>query len=443
MKLWGLELWRSIRSSFWFLPSLMVLAAVALAVGCLELDHAYAMAGHHPLASLWDTGLDSARGLLSTIAGSMITVAGVTFSVVIVALSLASSQYGPRLLARFMEDTGNQVVLGTFISVFAYCLVVLLSLPGNDDIQSLPKLSILVATALAFSAVGILIYFFHHISTSIQAGGLIQDASKALHLSITATLPDDLDTVDDEWPVSGFSEANGKVFADCPGYVNSFDVDELASLAAQHSVRIMILVHEGAFVMDRCELAWVTPADALTQELQQKIRSKFAVVATREACDDLSLALERLTEIAVRGLSPGINDPYTAMAVILQATVALDEILKRHPGTFPLCDDASSPGVFWRVQSIDDLFHVTLDPIRTYGRNDVRVLVAIVDCLVRLGGIRSAAGPSAPNAALQVDDLLRDQLDNIRSTAQASLALPCDIRRFETAYERGLAKLRT
>lgn len=422
------EVWRRIRSSFWFLPSLMVLSTIALAAGCLWMDHAFAMAGAQPLAWLGVAGADSARGLLSTIAGSMITVAGVTFSVVIVALSMASSQYGPRLLARFMEDTGNQVVLGTFISVFAYCLVILLNLPSSDNPWAMPQLSIWVGAAMAFVAVGVLIFFFHHISTSIQAGGLIQEAGKALDVCMAEEFRAAAKAAGNQWPAPGFSEANGKVTADRDGYVSSFDIAEIAELARRHSIRVMIRVRSGDFVLDHSELAWVSPADGLTEAVGRDLRSRFAIVAMREEGDDLSLAFDRLTEIAVRGLSPGINDPYTAIAAWNQTTVALDRFLTQLPSTQVAADASDTPRVFWRLFSAESLLRRTLDPLRTYGRLDVRVLIALADGLARLGR----------NGRADYADLLAEELETLQKTAESSLELAADLESFNRARLRAL-----
>jgi len=181
--------WESIRTSLWFLPSLLVLSAVILAYATIGLDHWL------PLHSEWfrrafsRAGPEGARSVLSTIAGSVITVTGVTFSITIVALTLASSQFGPRLLRNFMKDKGNQFVLGTFIATFIYCLIVLQSIHTDGETDFVPNLSLTIAVLLIIADVFVLIYFIHHISASIQADYVIKDVYVELESTFTVLFP--------------------------------------------------------------------------------------------------------------------------------------------------------------------------------------------------------------------------------------------------------------
>ncbi len=144
------------------------------------------------LGWIYTRGPDGARAVLSTIAGSMITVAGVVFSVTIVALSLASNQFGPRLLRNFMRDRGNQIVLGTFVATYLYCLLVMRTVQGMDGSQFVPHLSVTVAILMAVASLGVLIYFIHHVAVSIQAPELIANVAHELHEAIDRLFPEEL-----------------------------------------------------------------------------------------------------------------------------------------------------------------------------------------------------------------------------------------------------------
>ena len=167
----------TLRSSMWFVPALIVVGAVGLAVGLIEMD----WLSRQELVTRWPrifgAGADGSRALLSAIASSMITVAGVTFSITVVALALASSQYTSRILRNFMSDRANQAVLGVFLGVFAYCLVVLRTIRGGAEGLFVPSLAVLGAVLLSFVAIAFLIFFIHHIAASIQATSIIAAAA--------------------------------------------------------------------------------------------------------------------------------------------------------------------------------------------------------------------------------------------------------------------------
>jgi uncharacterized membrane protein len=178
-----------VRSSFWFVPALMVAAAIFLAWITVSLDEVFDSSKTEGLGWIYTGGAEGARLLLSTIAGSMITVASVTFSITIVALTLTSSQFGPRLLRNFMWDGGNQLTLGTFIATFVYCLLVLRTIRGNGETSFVPHVSVTVALVLALAGLGVLIYFIHHVALGIQANSVVASVSAELDEAIIRLFP--------------------------------------------------------------------------------------------------------------------------------------------------------------------------------------------------------------------------------------------------------------
>ena len=184
------DLWTAVHDSFWAVPAITVLGAVVLALAMIEIDQ---ILDRNTLAAwprLFGAGADGSRGMLSAIAGSMITVTGVVFSITIVALSLASSQYTSRVLRNFMRDRSNQVVLGVFLGIFAYCLVVLRTIRGGDEGAFVPGLAVLMAVALAFVSIGVLIFFIHHIGTSIQASHIVAAVAKDTLAAVDHLFPE-------------------------------------------------------------------------------------------------------------------------------------------------------------------------------------------------------------------------------------------------------------
>ena len=196
MKIPGLvkirAMWDTLRTSYWFVPTLMAVTTAILWVGCYTIDLGLADSVIHRLGWIYTGGPDGAREMLAVVAGSMITIAGVTFSITIVALTLASQQFGPFLLRNFMRDTGNQIVLGTFISTFLFCLLTLRVIRGTDEEKFVPHLSVSVAVLLAIFSLGVLIYFIHHVSAFIQASNIISVVGRDLNAAVDRLFPDRL-----------------------------------------------------------------------------------------------------------------------------------------------------------------------------------------------------------------------------------------------------------
>ena len=165
--------WSNLRASFWFVPSLIVAVSIALAVALIEVDSTGSEQWLARWPRLFGAGAAGARGMLSTIAGSMMTVVGVTFSMTLVTLALASSQYTSRILRNFMRDRVTQVVLGIFAGIFTYCLIVLRTIRGGDEGGFVPSLAVSFGVVLAIGGIGVLIFFIHHIASSIQASSII------------------------------------------------------------------------------------------------------------------------------------------------------------------------------------------------------------------------------------------------------------------------------
>lgn len=319
MKATLLKLIDRIRSSFWFLPSLMAMFAVALAFGMVELDQ-YLQHGDELPALAWayGGGAESASAVMQTIAGSMITIAGVVFSLTLVALSLASSQFGPRLLRNFMRDSTNQIVLGTFVATFLYCLLVLRAIRYSGDGPFVPHLSVTLGVAFALASLWVLIYFIHHVSVSIQADEIIARIAKEMAGSIERVFPQQLGAASPAGvrPPPGFDSGAVAVAADRDGYLQIINVDELLSLATDHDAVLEIQRRPGHYVVRGEPLIRLWPWQRIDRELACRVNSAFVLGTQRTPTQDFEYSLLQLVEVAVRALSPGINDPFTAIRCI-------------------------------------------------------------------------------------------------------------------------------
>ena len=311
--------WAYARDSLWFLPAVMTGIATATALLTLRLDAALQADPSATFYLVFGGGAEGARGVLEAIAGSVITVTGVVFSITIVALQLASSQFTPRVLHNFTGDRANQVVLGVFIGTFTYTLLVLRAVrSAADDGQGfVPGLSVGAAIGLALVSIGFLIFYIHHAARSIQASVIIDRATSDTVALVERLFPDPLGkpAQDDKQPcLPTISPA--VVTAATAGYLQAVDADTLFDLAEEGGLLIRMEPRIGEFVLPGAMLASVWPADALTEIVVHEVRQAFVLGQERTLQADVELGIRQLADIAIKALSPGINDPTTATICI-------------------------------------------------------------------------------------------------------------------------------
>ena len=336
------HLWNLVLSSYWFVPGLMTLGSIALAIFVLGVDSGLDPEWFRNLGRLsqlfYTGGVDGGRELLSTIAGSMITVAGVVFSITIVALTLASSQFGPRVLANFMRDRANQIVLGTFLSTFLFCLLVLRTIRSEADEVSavVPHLSITVAIGMSMASIGVLIFFIHHVATAIQAPNIVARIAGELGESIDNFFPEDTGREAPEPPESlltyapeAFERESAPVHATRDGYVDVIDMDDLLESASRRKLLYRVEFRPGHFVVRGSVLVRVWPGDQATPEVRHTILDAIAIGPRRTSVQDVEFSINQLVEIAVRALSPSTNDPFTAINCIDRLGAALCHLMRR------------------------------------------------------------------------------------------------------------------
>lgn len=323
MKMLLLKYWDRLRSSLWFIPTVMAGAAVVLAFAAVTLDATVADGWLQALGWRYTVGAEGASLLLGTVAGSMIAIASTVFPMTLVALSLASSHLGPRLLRNFMRATINQVVLGTFVATFVYCLLVLRTIRRADELAFVPHLSVSVGVLLASISLGVLIYFIHHVCVSIQVDEVIARVGRELMHGIDRLFPEHLGQPEPQPAVasnapslSAFEAESRPVGADGDGYLQRIDTDALMALASQEDLLLRLEHRPGHYVVKGRPLVTVWPGKRATNELAARINAVFVLGNQRTATQDIEFPVEQLVEIAARALSPGINDPFTAIACL-------------------------------------------------------------------------------------------------------------------------------
>lgn len=319
--------WQLLRESLWFVPGLLVLGTFGLAYGLVEFDKSTSFDGAKRFPLLFGTGADGARGMLSAIAGSMLTVAALAFSLTLSTITQVSSQYSPRVLRNFMRDRVNQVVMGYFVGVFAYCLIVLGTIRGTDEQKFVPATAVLVGLLLALGGVAALIFFIHHIAESLQTGTIVRHIFHETGKAIDELFPDRFgepidDPVKAEAALRYSDEETGwqPILARETGYLQRIDTAGLLRWATRHRVVLRIERGMGAFVNEGTQLFSVRSGmerpDPDEADWPDDLPDFVSIGRHRNVEQDVGFGIQQLVDITLKALSPGINDTTTAIMAI-------------------------------------------------------------------------------------------------------------------------------
>ncbi|MBC1224919.1 DUF2254 domain-containing protein [Nostoc sp. UCD121] len=432
------KLWDQLHSSYWFIPAVMAVGATALAFTMLNLDRT----GKVNIDYWWvyGGGADGARSLLGSVAGSMISVAATAFSITIVALQLAASNFGPRLLRNFMQDTGNQVVLGTFIGTFIYCLFVLRTIRGEGDgyEQYVPQLSVTVGTLLAIISIGVLIYFIHHASTIIQASHVIENVSEDLHSAIKRLFPERIGHGEpehrlgiEEIPMSFEKEAL-PIRANGTGYLQAIDNGELMKIACKHNLLIRLKVRPGKFLIQGSDLALVFPGKKVNKKLTKQINDAFILGKERTEQQDIEFPIDQLVEIALRAISPGINDPFTAIRCIDRISAGLCHLVQRDFPSPYRYDKNKKLRFIAEGVDFQGLVDRAFNQIRQYGKSDAGVTIRLLEAIAVIATYTN-------NSKYQVS--LHHHADMILQDSREGLSQEQDYKDVEESYYQVIKNL--
>jgi uncharacterized membrane protein len=390
MRLRLLYFWDVLKASFWFLPLLLLLLGILLSTGLYYLDTQVGLEGFPTLVqNLIGGGTESARSVLSTISGAMLGMASTVFSITLVALTLASSQFGSRLLRNFMYDRLNQVVLGSFLGTFIYCLLTLKTVRTFETEVFVPHFSILLAILLAIVNMILLIVFIHHISVSIQADHVIADVSQHLdkrieHFAQLGTRQEALSESKRQEQFQAAARktaARGEITSQRSGYIQVIDYAQLLRIAEENDLLLDIHYRPRDFIVSGVKLFEYFGPAGISDALRSQLLGTFILGKTRTPTGDIEFAIHQLVEIASRALSPGINDPYTAKACLDNLTAALCKVAK---APFPSAYRLDRSGqVRLKVNTTDfaGVMGAALNQIRQYGQGNPTILIRMLEAL--------------------------------------------------------------
>lgn len=379
---------------FWVVPTLITVAAFALGLVLPRLDSWLSASN----LAVFRGGPEGARSVLGTIASAMISVTGLVFSITIVVLQLASSQFTPRVLTHFLSDRVTQWTLGVFIASFVYSLTVLRDIRGGFDGNAfIPQVSVTFAFVLVVSAVAVFLVFIHRITSMIQVSHVVSRLGDATCSKVEQLFPEvGSDRPTGVWRTDG--EPVRLPARDKHGHVVEVDEKTLVTAAAEHGLRVELLVQPGDFIAPGSSLALIW-GGRIDEELRSSIEGAVSLSSARSLAQDPRFGVRQLIDIADRALSPGVNDPTTAVQVVEELRRVLGVAVVRDDPSWFLADDEGTVRLRRPQVSTRTLLQLAVEEIGHYGRESVQVPRALTRLLDELAEIATPAAQSVVREA--------------------------------------------
>ena len=433
--------WEALRTTLWFVPAVLIVVATLTFAATFMIDVAAYF--HHLQLPTWlrsGTSQSGALQVLIAIAAAIITVVGVVFSITILALTLASQQFGPRMMRNFVRDVGNQVTLGVFVATFVYSVLALGSITVFPHGNFVPHLSITVAEVLLLGDLAVLIYFINHIAASIQLPAVIAGIARDLESAVNTEFPiiNEADAVDasanprrlePEDPaelLAIIEDRGGVVLASKSGYLQFVGYAQLAKLAKLVDAVIRLDYRPGHFIVAGRPVAKVFPRGAAKQ-VEKALAKAHVTGPHRTLMQDPVFAIDQLVEIAIRALSPAVNDTFTALTCLDWISSGLSQISGRDFTERVYRDDEGRIRLIGADWSYPKMVNRAFDKIRQSARGMPAVIIRMLDSLDAVVG--------ATTSKSQRDVLLR-QGEMILSSSQESVTDQHDLDDIEWHFNR-------
>ena len=374
----------TLRGGFLVRPLIIALLLGGLGATLSILETLYPEISARAPKSLFPVPYDPqvAQIILSAIATSVMTVVSIVFSILLMTLTLASMQYSPRILVAFARDLVTQQTLGIFLGTFCYCIA---ALPGARSLPhpTAPVITLVGAMALALACVAWLLFFIQHISQAISVNQIVHNIAMETELVIDELMPKPARHVGSHSDPAELAPQTGEapVLSRISGYVRFVDSRRLLELAKLHGVRIRVLRRPGHFVPESVALLTVHKAEKLTPALSLALRDTFQIGSTRTLQQDIEFGILMIVDIALKAISPAVNDPSTAISCVDQLSRILIRFASREP---PQSLTYDPPGVV-RVSipwlGFDRLVEAAFEQIRMYSKTDVAVSLRMLRAL--------------------------------------------------------------
>lgn len=415
-----------LRASFWFVPTLMLLGCGVLALALIEAQQFETRAWLERWPRLFGVSADGARGILSTVAGSMMTVVGVAFSMTLVTLALASSQYTSRILRNFMRDRITQVTLGAFAGIFVYCLIVLRTIRSTESAEFVPRIAVSVSVLLAIGGIGILIFFIHRIASSIQASSIIASVATETIAAVHSLFPEELGESSEGLREQPVEDLLGDRQWHCStatsdGYIQDVNVEYILRLASQTRSIVRMERGIGQFVVKGTALFSVALENEPDAKLVASLHDAYSISRHRTLQRDCAFGIRQLVDIALRALSPGVNDTTTAIMCIDYLSAILSRLATRSiPSDHRFVDGELR--LLAKGDSFESLVSASFQQVCSSAGGNVAVMVRVLGSLQTIGSLTSD---------ITRKDILRHQVQCVAELGERTLAAPHELGRLE------------
>lgn len=381
------KFWDDLRASLWFRPAVWVVLLGATALILIALERSWSLS---PLAlqlyGLLAMEADGARIVLGTISGAMITATTLAFSLVIVAVMQTANAYSPRILRLYLSDNVNQNVLGILIGTFLFSLLTLRAVNTSEESRFLPSLTVIITIFLSLFSIAAFIYFLDHVAHSVEVDNII-----SLIMHDTVGLLDDLfpsalgQPYPAEFPPPLPDDASTAVTAKHSGYLQYIDPDALLDAATRQNLLIRVERVTGDYVLSGTPLAQVWPAAGLDTASVETIRAAFQLGTERTLVQDLCFGVRQLSDIALRAISPAVNDPSTAVNAIDALATLLVKLAQLEPISPYRCDTTGTLRVIAPGPTFEAVLDLAFNQIRQYAARDYACTLRLIEVCGEIG----------------------------------------------------------
>lgn len=383
--------WSELKATFWLIPVLIIISSILLSISLVYIDGRIHLSQDGIGRFFFVNSSDSARSILSTISAAMMGVAGTVFSITLVVLTLASSQFGPRLIKNFMYVRLNQIVLGSYISTYLYCLLVLIAVKDDNDYTFIPSISILVAIIAAITNIVLLIVFIHQIAVSLQADKVVADISNFISKQVETLFPEKMGDVKEEKnmdisnAISGYQQ---RIYIKSPksGYLQYIDSEALIKIITKKDSFLELYYRPGGHLVQGVEIGLLYSNDLWEKEDLKTIFNQFKIGEIKTAQQDLEFSILQIVEIASRALSPGINDPFTAITAIDNLSATMCYLAQAQFPSKYRFDDEGTLRIIADTLEFEGVLDAAYNQIRQFSGGSPSVIIRLMEALTTISG---------------------------------------------------------
>jgi uncharacterized membrane protein len=398
-------LWDRVKVSLWFVPTIMALGAILLSwlLGLLDERVPNLLLNNSKL--FLSGSADEMRSAMLNIAGTVLATAGVVFSLLTLPLSTVASQFGSRLLRIFLRDRTTQVVLGMFVATFTYCLTTALSIPNIQTQAGAPQITATFGLLLMVLTFASLIILIQHISTMLQAPNIVAAAGRDLLDVVGMETTDEAGESQNlatpaDMAIKPLSESAAyPLQVHEMGYVQFVDPEIILTLAREKDLVIRMLRKPGQFVRLGEAAALVWPAASIDERLAKSLRRGVQIGSQRTPTQDVEYAINQLVEIAVRAMSPAINDPFTALTCLDYLADGLARYASSGESSPNFYDQDGRLRLIFEPADLDELLGAAFNMLRHASCDNASVLLAMLDAIEDIS--RETKSPEARQELLR------------------------------------------